>query len=507
MPNDSSNSVLSNLLQFVGVLNRQTDYDEILRLVSLKAIDVLDSEYALILMINPSTLETVKTVMRQGSKFSAPGMDSAQRQITGWMMEEQSAFISEDIKNDRRFFKLDSIEFPVKSAIAVLLEVENLTLGSIVVFRGAKAEPFAEADLTMLQHIALISAPYLRNIEKIREFFKPALPESSLLRKYADASLIGASKNFLKLLLAIEAAARCDVGVVLEGETGTGKELIAKAIHRFSNRNGRPFIAVDCGAIPKHLLESELFGYKKGAFTGATQDRKGLIEEADGGTLFIDEVANLPLEMQAKFMRFLQEGEIRPVGANLPKTVNVRIIAAASQSLRKLVEDGKFREDMFYRLYIYPIYLPPLREREKDINLLADFFLEKYSQQQGKNIKSFHPDLRRFMRQRPWKGNIRELENFVRRLATLAAPEAKVLNHKIIPADLKDEYHQFTFKQRAVGTGKSLSEHLQDYEEQVIRQALIENNWNQSKAARSLKISEAMVRYRMKKLGITRKKS
>ncbi len=195
------------------------------------------------------------------------------------------------------------------------------------------------------------------------------------------------------------------------------------------------------------------------------------------------------------------------MGANLPKTVNVRIIAAASQSLRKLVEDGKFREDMFYRLHIYPIYVPPLRERKNDIILLANFFLEKYSQEQGKNVSSFHPELQSFMRQRPWKGNVRELENFVRRLATLAAPEAKVLNYKIIPADLKDEYHQFTFKQQAVGTGNSLSEHLQDYEEQVIRQALVENDWNQSKTARSLKISEAMVRYRMKKLGIIRKKS
>ena len=255
------------------------------------------------------------------------------------------------------------------------------------------------------------------------------------------------------------------------------------------------------------MIESELFGYKKGAFTGATQDRKGLIEEADGGTLFMDEVANLPLEMQAKFMRFLQEGEVRPVGVNLPKKVNVRIIAAASQSLRKMVEAGKFREDMYYRLHIYPIYVPPLREREKDIVLLANFFLEKYSQQHDKAVKSFHPDLGRFMRKRAWKGNVRELENFVRRLVTLAAPETLILTHKIIPTDLKEEYGQYRVQQQAANPNKSLQTHLQEYEEQVIRQALIENDWNQSKAARSLKISEQMIRYRMKKLAITRKKS
>ncbi len=158
---------------------------------------------------------------------------------------------------------------------------------------------------------------------------------------------MGADKKFVELLQAIEAAARCDVRVVLEGESGTGKELIARAIHRFSSRNARPFIAVDCGAIPQHLLESELFGHKKGAFTGATQDRKGLIEEADGGTLFIDEIANLPIDMQSKFMRVLQESEVRPLGANRPKKVNVRIVSASSQSLRKLVEAGQFREDLF----------------------------------------------------------------------------------------------------------------------------------------------------------------
>ncbi len=497
----------STLLDFAMMLNRQTDFDEILRLVAHKTTDMLRAESASIMMINPSTQETIKTVIRQGKKLGSRILDSAQRQITGWMMHEQPAFLSADIKPDNRLAKLDTLDVPVRSAIAVLLKVENLTIGSIVVFRSEEAASFTEADLSVLEYIAVIAAPYLRNVEKIKELFAPNLPESALLKKYAEVGLIGSSKKFVELLQAIEAATRCDVRVVLEGESGTGKELIARAIHRFSSRNARPFVAVDCGAIPEHLLESELFGHKKGTFTGATQDRKGLIEEANGGTLFIDEIANLPLDMQSKFMRVLQENEVRLLGTNIPKKVDVRIISASSQSLRKLVEAGQFREDLFFRLHVYPIYIPPLRGRDKDVALLAEHFLEKYSGQQGKKVNSFHPDTMQFMRQRAWKGNIRELENFVERLVTLASPETAVLEYEILPADLKDEYSQFVLNRTASEVSKSLKERLQSCEEQIIRQTLMQHDWNQSKAARSLKISEQIMRYRMKKLGIAREKS
>lgn len=495
---------LSSLLDFALVLNHQTDFDEVLRLVAHKTTDLLHAESTFILMINPRTQETVKTVIRQGKKVGSHILDSAQQQITGWMMHEQPAFISPDIKQDDRLAKMDTLDEPVRSAVAVLLTAENVIIGSLVVFRSEKTKAFAENDLATLQHIGVIAAPYLRNVEKISAFFVPNIAQSALLQKYLEAGLIGVSTKFIELLHATEAAARCDVRVVLEGESGTGKELIAKAIHRFSSRSAKPFVAVDCGAIAEHLLESELFGHKKGAFTGAAQDRKGLIAEADGGTLFIDEIANLPIDMQAKLMRFLQEGEVRPVGANLPQKVDVRIISASSRSLRDLVDEGQFREDLFFRLHVYPIYVPSLRDRAKDIALLTNHFLEKFSDQQNKKLTSFHPGLLQFMRQRAWPGNIRELENFVERLVTLAAPEATVLNSEIIPLDLKDEYKQFAIEHETLTTSKSLQERLHACEEHIIRQALLQNDWNQSKAARVLKISEQMMRYRMKKLGIVR---
>lgn len=503
MANHRSELDHHDLLDFVVMLSSQSNFEEILRLTAHKTTDILRAESALVMMINPGTHETIKTVIHEGKKADSPGLDSLESQITGWMMENQPSFISADIKQDDRFAKLKTDQ-PVQSAMAVLLKIKNTILGSMVVFRSENAKPFADPDLTILEYIAAISAPYLYNVERIQEFFTPDIPEGALLKKYSEVGLIGASKTFLALLQAIEAATHCDVRVLLEGESGTGKELIARAIHRFSSRSNQPFIAVDCGAIPEHLLESELFGHTKGAFTGATRDRKGLIQEADGGTLFIDEIANLPLEMQSKFMRFLQEGEVRPVGENIPQKVNLRIVSASSRSLRGLAEEDKFREDLFFRLHVYPIYVPPLRERDKDIALLANHFLAKFSKEQNKKVNSFHPDTMQFMRQKFWKGNIRELENFVERLVTLASPQTTVLEYNMLPADLKDEYHRFALEQEAQLGNQSLKQRLQDCEEKIIRQALADYNWNQSAAARSLGISEQGLRYKLKKLGVDR---
>jgi transcriptional regulator with PAS, ATPase and Fis domain len=314
--------------------------------------------------------------------------------------------------------------------------------------------------------------------------------------------MLGKSERFIELLQAIEAAARCDVRVLLEGQSGTGKELIARAVHQLSARNNHPFVAIDCGAIPEHLIESELFGYMKGAFTGATQDHTGLIEEAHRGTLFMDEISNLPFGMQAKLLRILQEGDVRPVGSNKLRKVDVRIIATCSASLRKLVDNGKFREDLYYRLHVYPIDVPSLKERKEDIPLLANHFLKKFAGQQQKQTDSFQGAILSFMRQRQWAGNIRELENFVERMVTFAPVDAGALNSELIPPDLREEFEKFTAID--ISDSKSLNERLKEQEEIIIRQALEENNWNQTKAAHSLKISEQLIRYRMKKLGVTR---
>ena len=305
-------------------------------------------------------------------------------------------------------------------------------------------------------------------------------------------------------LNAIEAAAKCDVRVLLIGKTGTGKELVAKAIHQFSSRADFPYIAMDCGVIPNTLIESELFGHKRGAFTGADSDRHGLFLEANGGTLFMDEVNNLHHDMQYKLLRVLQEEEIRPVGSDKTVKTNVRIISASSASLKELVESNEFREDLFYRLHIYPIYIPDLSERQEDIPILADHFLKLYAKRQNKNVQNFDEEIIDFIKQRTWKGNIRELENFVERIVTITPPDVSTIAVSFCPSDLKKEIEHFRYRINSLARMTSMKEKIDKYEAELIKKALVKCDWNQSKAARKLQTSESNIRYKIAQFNIHR---
>jgi transcriptional regulator with GAF, ATPase, and Fis domain len=420
------------------------------------------------------------------------------------VIKHKALFLSADLKADARFSSNFFGDAPVRSALAAPLIMEEIVIGTLMVLNVDGTEAPLEHGLRYLEQMANIVAPYLRNLQRVQEYFETRLPQSALLSKYETLGLLGKSKKFSDMLQAVEAAARTDVRVLLQGQSGTGKELIARAIHHLSDRNGKPFVAIDCGAIPANLIESELFGHVKGAFTGATADRKGLFEEANAGALFMDEIASLPLDMQAKLMRVLQEGEIRPLGSNKTRQVDIRVISASSASLRKLMDKQQFREDLFYRLHVYPINVPSLHERQEDIPLLANHFLKRLSEKQGKQAESFHEEILDYMQEQPWPGNIRELENFVERLVTNASPTDKILGREILPPELRKKVRQSTPSDAAFAVNKSLQEHLTEVEEQLIRQALLANDWNQSQAARSLKIPEQTLRYKMGKLGIAK---
>jgi Nif-specific regulatory protein len=350
--------------------------------------------------------------------------------------------------------------------------------------------------------VATLSVPFLSNSQKIRQYFHPLIPESSLILKYKNAGLYGKSERFVELLHAIEAATKCDVRILLVGKTGTGKELISKAIHKFSSRANYPFIAIDCGAIPNTLLESELFGHKRGAFTGAHTDRQGLFLEANGGTLFMDEINNLPYEMQSKLLRVLEEGEVRPVGGDKTFKTNVRIIAASSAPLKKLVDDNLFREDLFYRLHVYPIYIPDLSERQEDIPILADHFLNQYAKQQNKSAQNFHEEVIDFMKQRSWDGNVRELENFIERIVTVTPPDASTIDPSLFPMEMQKELEKFRLKIDASIRSTPLKDKVNKYETEIVKKTLIECGWNQSEAARRLNTSEKNIRYKIEKYNI-----
>ncbi len=499
-----SNKINDDLITLARILTHQTDFNEVLRLVAHKASQLLGADLALIVMVNPDTRETIKTVIKNGKYSEQKEYRKIYINVAGWIIKYKKSFLSYDIQRDERFPEVSFEEIGEKSVIGVPLIIEGIIIGALILIYKKTSESVNPDAIEFLENIAAISAPFLRNVQKIRQYFISGISDSTLILKYKNCGLLGRSTKFIEMLHAVEAAAKCDVRVLLDGKTGTGKELIAKSIHQFSSRSDFPFIAIDCGAIPDNLLESELFGHKRGAFTGANSDHTGLLLEADGGTLFLDEINNLPYDMQSKLLRVVQEEEIRPVGSNITHKINVRIIAASSIPLKKLIDENVFREDLFFRLHVYPIYIPDLGERQEDISILANHFLSLYAKQQNKTVDNFHEEIIEFMKQHKWKGNIRELQNFVERIITVTPPDASTIDPGFLPPDLKRELENFRLDFHSTKRSKSLKEQVDKFEAEVIRKILIESDWNQSKAARRLKISETNVRFKMGQLGIHR---
>ncbi|HTS32252.1 MAG TPA: sigma-54 dependent transcriptional regulator [Bryobacteraceae bacterium] len=319
---------------------------------------------------------------------------------------------------------------------------------------------------------------------------------ANLDHKYGFESILGRSKSLLTVLEMAARVAPRDSTVLIRGETGTGKELLAHAIHQNSSRKNAPFVTINCGAIPKDLLESELFGHVKGSFTGAFTPKRGKVEMADGGTLFLDEIGELPLELQVKLLRLIQQREIEKVGATAPVTVDVRIIAATHRNLQSLIEDGTFREDLFYRLAVIPLELPPLRERTDDIPELVQSLFLQAKQRYGLDRLKLPANLVPYFCGYRWPGNIRELENVIERLAVLAAGDEITVNE--LPEFLRREKSAFeaaSFELPPQGLS------LEGVEKELILKALKKFNWNQTKAAAFLDISRRTLIYRMEKYG------
>jgi DNA-binding NtrC family response regulator len=320
---------------------------------------------------------------------------------------------------------------------------------------------------------------------------------SSLDDKYGFEHILGRSSALLYVLDMASRAAQTDSTVLIRGETGTGKELLAKAIHFNSPRKDKPFVTINCGAIPKDLLESELFGHLKGSFTGATAHKKGKVELADGGTLFLDEIGELPLELQVKLLRLLQQGEIEKIGATEPQIVDVRVIAATHRNLAAMAEDGTFREDLYYRLAVIPLEMPPLRERAEDIPELVDHFLLKTKVKHKREKLTLPASLLPYFSAYRWPGNIRELENVIERLVVLTRGDEITLND--LPDFLRRERPSLDALHLDLPE-EGIS--LEAVERELILRALKKFNWNQTQAAKYLDLSRKTLIYRMEKYGI-----
>jgi len=344
--------------------------------------------------------------------------------------------------------------------------------------------------------LELVVARSLQHLSLVEE---NRLLRSSLQEKYGFENIIGHSKSLLYVLDLADRAAQTDATVLIQGETGTGKELLAKAVHFNSARHDNPFVTINCGAIPKDLLESELFGHVKGSFTGATAHKKGKVESADGGTLFLDEIGEMALELQVKLLRLIQQGEIEKVGAPGASNVDVRIIAATHRNLPALIEDGAFRDDLYYRLSVIPLELPPLRDRIDDIPELVQHFFAKAKRKYGREHLVLPDSLVSHFSNYRWPGNIRELENIIERLIVLT--KSTQIGISDLPEHLRREHPPVDMLNLEMPP-QGIS--LEAVEKELILRALQRFKWNQTHAARYLDISRKTLLYRMEKHGIQR---
>ncbi len=322
--------------------------------------------------------------------------------------------------------------------------------------------------------------------------------KARIQERYTFQNIISSSPQMVEVMGLVARVAPSQATVLIRGESGTGKELIANAIHLASTRSEKPFVKVNCAAIPETLLESELFGHEKGAFTGAIQKRIGRFEEADGGTLFLDEIGDLSPSTQVKLLRVLQEKEFQRLGSNINLKTDVRIIAATHRNLEEALQKGLFREDLYYRLNVVSIFLPPLRERKEDIPFLINHFLKKYSEMNQKKIESISKEAHALLLRYAYPGNVRELENLIERAVVLCRGE--VITTQDLPFHVREETSE---KQWEIsGRGKTLPESLEEIERDLIVRALHQHQGVQTRAAESLGISERVLRYKMRKYGI-----
>ncbi len=407
-------------------------------------------------------------------------------------------------KNESFDVVISDIQMPDLTGIELLTEIrkinENVVFILITAYGSVEqaikacqigaddylTKPFGKEQLIF----AVEKALKIRRLEEENVQLKKELGE-----KFQFENLVVRSAPMQEVMRMVMQVANSNASVLLLGESGTGKELIARAIHYNSPRKNKPLITVNCPSIPDHLLESELFGHVKGAFTGAVNDRRGKFEMADGGTIFLDEIGDLKPELQAKLLRVLQEKEFERVGENKPIKVDVRVIAATNRNLEKLVEENKFREDLYYRLSVVPIHIPPLRERREEIPHLIQFFLKKVAPDREIRI---HPEVMDYLQKYDWPGNVRELQNTVERMVILASKDE--LTIKDLPENIRWQAQKN--KVNILSEGEVLS--LEELERKAILQALQKTNGNQSRAAELLKIPRHVLLYKMKKLNINK---
>jgi len=449
--------------------------------------------------------------------------DLSMRELLGYMLGREGYLVETAsggnealslLKNRGFDLLLCDIRLGDISGLEVLKAARELHPGAVVIMISAFASTETAVEAMNLGAYDYVPKPFnkdelletvakaleLRTVEREKEIL-----EGELRRSLHFGKIVGVSPAMQHIYKMISQVARTRSNVLITGESGTGKELIARAIHDESDRRDKPFVAINCGGIPETLMESELFGHKKGAFTGATQDKTGLFQEAHRGTIFLDEIGELSLPIQVKLLRALQERVIRPVGGAEDVAVDIRIISATNKQLEKEVIAGNFREDLFYRINVIEIKVPPLRERKADIRPLAQHFLEKYAREMGKEIRKLSSYALDLLLKYDFPGNVRELENLMERSVALSSTNI------ILPDSLALSVHKRRwiegikdrrFDLDEVAKGVSLDAILEEIERAYLKKAMDLANGNKNRAAELLGISLRSIRYRLEKLGL-----
>ncbi|HUI29473.1 MAG TPA: sigma 54-interacting transcriptional regulator [Candidatus Acidoferrales bacterium] len=484
------------LYEITQKINSILDRQELTEKVLETAMAHLDAERGYIVMVNEQNGFNVVASKNFSSRKEADE-SAASSSVINKVLASGEPIMTFDALNDERFEASRSIVAQqILSIICVPLRlrqtgavIQDKTTGAIYLDSTKSRRKFNEETLKFLAVFGNLAAVA---VENARQYDDLKTENTRLKNQVASSDLfpgiIGKSKIWKGVLDLVHRVVDTDVSVLITGESGTGKELIARAIHEQGSRREKPFMAINCSAIPEQLLESELFGYKRGAFTGATSDKKGLIEYAEGGTLFLDEVADLPPSLQGKLLRVLQEKEIRRLGGVENIKVDVRIISATNKSLTEEIKKEKFREDLYFRLNIVEIHLPPLRDRAEDIPVLANFFLRKASETHGRYVRNIGGSAMARLLMHPWNGNVRELQNVIERAVVLSRSD------ELSDEDLKLQQYS---EEELLQSGQTLEE----FERRLVEKTLTETGRNRTRTAEKLGVSLRWLQYRIKEWG------